>query len=162
MPTHHRTIVVRPGWIGYLQLAWAILVETIVHPFSPSVIEVIRREEEGRLVRLRADELPETTPEELARVRALMDDPIDTSDIPETGDSARCVRRDTSGRIIRELATVDQNAAIRFQHVGRWIAWEGSFERFVCAGDSHEEAMAMAHATGCADPLIEYVSGERE
>jgi hypothetical protein len=46
MPTHHRTVVARPGWIGYLQVAWAILLETVLHPFSPSVIEVIRREEE--------------------------------------------------------------------------------------------------------------------
>jgi hypothetical protein len=39
---HTRTVVARPGLIGYLQIAWAIVVETFLHPFSPSAIEVIR------------------------------------------------------------------------------------------------------------------------
>jgi hypothetical protein len=49
-------------------------------------------------VRLSADEIPEPSPEEVARLEAAMDLPIDTSDIPETKGLGQQLTRDASGR----------------------------------------------------------------
>ena len=55
----------------------------------------------SKLVRLSAADIPASTPEELQRLEAAMDQPVDTSDIPETTRLGPLVKRDASGRLQR-------------------------------------------------------------
>ena len=52
-----------------------------------------------KVVRLSAAELPVPTTEELQRMEAMMDGPVDTSDIPETTELGPRVKRDASGKL---------------------------------------------------------------
>jgi hypothetical protein len=51
------------------------------------------------MVRLSAADIPVSTSEELQRLKAAMDDPVDTSDIPETTGLGPRVKRDASGKL---------------------------------------------------------------
>jgi hypothetical protein len=56
----------------------------------------------NKVVRLSADDIPDSTPEELQRLKAAMDHPVDTSDIPETTKLGPRVMRDASGKLQRK------------------------------------------------------------
>jgi len=69
---------------------------------------------EGRIVRRKAGEIPATSPEELARMRAIPDEAIDFSDIPKQIGNNRLIR-DDDGRLpgrrslIRQAVVDDEN-----------------------------------------------------
>ncbi len=46
MPDTTRVVVAPQSLIGFLKVCWAIIVETVLHPFSPSTILVIREHED--------------------------------------------------------------------------------------------------------------------
>jgi hypothetical protein len=54
---------------------------------------------EGKIVRRSAADIPPPTAADLARLRAAMDAPVDTTDIPEAPMDAVRVKRDASGRL---------------------------------------------------------------
>jgi hypothetical protein len=54
-----------------------------------------------RVVRKPASEVRRSTRSALARLAGQMNDPVDTSDIPERGGPCERVIRDTAGRIVR-------------------------------------------------------------
>jgi hypothetical protein len=58
---------------------------------------------ETDMVRMKASEVPPTTPEQMAELVAAVDDPIDTSDIPEQTGPIRRLVRDADGRLPRPL-----------------------------------------------------------
>lgn len=56
----------------------------------------------NKVVRLSAADIPESTPEDLERLKAAMDNPVDTSDTPETAKLGPRVKRDASGKLQRK------------------------------------------------------------
>jgi hypothetical protein len=58
-----------------------------------------KRSATGKLVRRSVKDIPAPTAEDLSRLRAGMDGPIDTSDIPEAKGPFRRIERDATGRL---------------------------------------------------------------
>jgi hypothetical protein len=79
-----------------------------------------RKTAAGRIVRRRASDLPGATVEDLARARAAMDRPIDTSDIPERKGPVRRLYRDEAGRPSRKPppVAIDSENVCRLVEMG--------------------------------------------
>ncbi len=97
-----------------------------------------RKSVPGKLVRRRAEDTPKATKAELDRMLALMDEPVDTSDIPEHKGPLRPIKRDAQGRLpepLPELRDSPIRLAILAQlgrlHMNRYQLWKKA--RLRCA-----------------------------
>jgi hypothetical protein len=112
-----------------------------------------RKSVTGNLVRRRASEAPPLSQEDLERLRAGMDGPIDTSDIPEANGPLRRLKRDAQGRLPQPLPELRDSpirlailAQLERQQMTRYQLWQA----------------ARAHcATLSRSAVYEYLRGHR-
>jgi hypothetical protein len=97
-----------------------------------------RKSAAGKLVHHGPDYVPKTSKAELARVVALMDEPIDTSDIPEHKGPLRPIKRDAEGRLPEPLPELRDSpirlailAQLGLLHMNRYQLWKKA--RLRCA-----------------------------
>jgi hypothetical protein len=105
----------------------------------------------GRLVRISADEIPVRTPQDMARLKAAMDIPVDPSENLESGRLVGPeVRRDASGKILKRpigllraaiLASLDRHNMTRYE------LWK----------KAHARCESLS-----ASAVYEYLRGDRE
>ena len=87
------------------------------------------KDSEGRMIRRTAGELPGTSPEEIARMLAIRDEDIDTSDIPEMAGGRR-LYRDENGRlpgrrsVVREVVV----ATMAEREMTNYALWKAAKE----------------------------------
>ena len=86
-----------------------------------------RKSGTDKLVQRTASQIPPTTEQDLARLRAAMEGPIDTSDIPEVSAGAVRVKRDAAGRLpVRPKSPIRDAilAALGRRRMTRYELWK--------------------------------------
>lgn len=71
-----------------------------------------RKSHEDRMVRKSANRIRRTTPSELARLARRMDDPVDTSDMPQRTGPCNRVVRDADGKIVKPQDSLLRSAVL--------------------------------------------------
>ena len=87
------------------------------------------KDSEGRIIRRTAEEIPGTSPEEIARMLAIRDEDIDTSDIPEMAGGQR-LYRDENGRLPRRRSVVREVvvATMAEREMTNYALWKAAKE----------------------------------
>lgn len=90
---------------------------------------------ETAMVRMKGSDLPPVTPEQMAELRAAMDGPIDTSDIPEQTVPIHRLVRDADGRLPRPLPELRESpirrailAELERRQMTRYQLWQAARE----------------------------------
>ncbi|MBV8268523.1 MAG: hypothetical protein JO252_19510 [Planctomycetaceae bacterium] len=109
-----------------------------------------------------AGEGPRTSPEDLARIRAIPDAEIDTSDAPESSfDPARRVRRDAAGRLPARKPSLIRDAILDElgrRRMTRYELWKAARERCPTLSQSAVYGFLWGHrdiGVRYADALLE-------
>jgi len=81
---------------------------------------------EAKIVRRAAGEIPATSAEDLARMLAIPDEAVDTSDIPERTGERRRLRRDADGRLPRRRSAIREAivAAMAAREMTTYALWK--------------------------------------
>ena len=104
----------------------------------------------NKMVRLSAADIPASTPEELQRLKAVMDHPVDTSDIPETTKLGPRGKRDASSKLQRKQVGPIGKAILRAlgrRRMTRYALWK----------KAHTLCPTLSQSA-----VYEYLRGERD
>ncbi len=92
-----------------------------------------RKSAASKLVRIKVEDLPKATAADLARLRAAMEGPIDTSDSPEKTGPFRRLKRDAQGRLPQPLPELRDSpirrailAQLERRQMTRYALWQAA------------------------------------
>jgi hypothetical protein len=63
----------------------------------------------------------------------------------------------TTGPAGMSALELPEQARLRLEHAGRWVAWSDDFTRIMAAGDSYEAVRDAAHQAGVERTVEEWV-----